>query len=151
MTEPETTDPALLRKGRRLAFALFYGFVIVFVAIPTAEISWQVLATHGTEPIDCRTGLRSLAGAVDDARAASERVETSPEDALARFRAALQPAWNDRDRVDLACKKDEKLSAAFDTIERLRYAEENSVRRDARDLAPLRRKVHDLLANELAR
>jgi hypothetical protein len=40
---------------------------------------------------------------------------------------------------------------ALDVIERLRYAEERAVRREVSELAPLRRKVGEISANQLKR
>ena len=145
-------DPAA-RRGRRIAQTVFYSLVVVFIVVSTAQITWQVFAGTGAAPApDCRAGLLSLDRAVDAAREAASGVGNRPEEALARFRAELSPAWDGRDSILAACKKtgESRLELAFDTIERLRYAEENAVRRDARDLAPLRRRVKELLAGPLA-
>lgn len=142
---PPPDDPA--RRGRRIALLLFYSVVIGSVALWTAQITVQVFASHGrSEPGDCRTGLASLVTALDAARAASERVEASPEDAIAGFRSALSPAWDEHDRVAARCTRDgdPRLLQALDTVDRLRYAEENAIRRDARDLGLLRRRMRAL-------
>lgn len=149
MTE-EPVDPlaATRRKGRRVAYGLFYGTVVLFIAVTTTQLSRQVMAqTDGAPVADCRAGVVGLARSIDQARAASEGVEGHPEEALARFRSALQPAWSRRDQVSAACAstKDPALLEAFDTVERLRYAEEAVVRRDGQDLSPLRRKVRDFV------
>jgi hypothetical protein len=141
------------RRARRIAYGIFYSAVVLFIVVLTAQITIQV---HASSPAPaaggCKAGLVALARSVDSARAASERVEASPEEALAGFRAALSPAWEGRDAVVAACKKDpdSRLIAAFDTIERLRYAEENAVRRDARDLGPLRRQMRELYSGPLS-
>ena len=126
----------------------FYAVVVGAIAVWTAQITRQVFFSgpSGTGDADCRTGLVSLAQSLDAARSASERVEASPEDAIAGFRAALRPAWDERDRVAATCQKngEPRLLQALDTIERLRYAEENAIRRDARDLGLLRRRMHAL-------
>lgn len=138
------------RKGRRVAYGLFYGTVVLFIAVTTTQLSRQVMAqTEGASVADCRAGIVGLARSIEQARAASESegAEGRPEEALARFRSALLPAWNRRDQVSAACvaAKDPALLEAFDTVERLRYAEEAVVRRDGQDLSPLRRKVRDFV------
>ncbi len=42
-------------------------------------------------------------------------------------------------------------ATTLDAIERLRYAEEHAVRREAGELAPLRRKVQAIVDGELGR
>jgi hypothetical protein len=128
--------------------------VVLFILGVLVQISWQALgASFATyEPTDCKAGVRSLAVAIDAARQTSEGTEATPEEALVRFRGALSPSWGQRDRIEAACRKqsDPALLEAFDTIERLRYAEENAVRRGAHDLAPLRRAERTLLSGPLA-
>lgn len=145
---------ARLRRGRVGAIAVFYGLVVVFILVCAGQVTAQAIGrpARGGEPIDCREGLRQLAGAVEAARQASEGVESVPEVALQRFRQALSPAWGARDRVEAACEKtgDRRLIEAFDVIERLRYAEENAVRRDARDLGPLHRHAKGLSTGPLS-
>lgn len=152
MQEGTKADADVRRRGRRVAATVFYVLVVVFIVIPVTQLSMQLFASgKGGAPVDCRSGIVELARAVETARAASEHGEASPDAALARFRAALSPAWDGRDRVLAACRAsgDPKLLDAFDTIERLRYAEENVVRRDARDLSPLRRRVRELMTGLL--
>lgn len=142
---PPTVDPA--RRGRRIALSIFYAVVVGTVAVWTAQITTQVFASRpGRDSGDCRSGLASLAVALDSARSATEHVEASQEDAIAGFRAALSPGWDDHDRIAATCARegDPRLLQALDTVERLRYAEENSIRRDARDLGLLRRRMRAL-------
>jgi hypothetical protein len=150
---PDVPDSSA-KKGRRVAIITFYSLIILFIILSAGQITLQVFAGRSAAPApDCRAGLRDLILAVDAGRAASGTAGTNhPEEALARFRAALSPAWDGRDAIEAACKKtgSEPLERAFDTMERLRYAEENAVRRDARDLAPLRHRVDDLLTGPLA-
>jgi len=76
---------------------------------------------------------------------------TDGEDAaIERFRAALLPEWGHFDGVAVSCKGSEKDEGALDAIERLRYAEEHAVRREAGDLAPLRRRVQGIIETDLA-
>ena len=144
---PPRDDPA--RRGRRVALGIFYAIVVASVGLWTAQITVQVFTSRSGArlgPSDCRAGLAALVTALDAARAASERVEASPEDAIAGFRSALSPAWDDHDRVADSCirEADPRLVQSLDTVDRLRYAEENAIRRDARDLGLLRRRMRAL-------
>ena len=69
--------------------------------------------------------------------------------ALARFRSTLAPAWTYRDGVAASCRGSEDNERALDAIERLRYAEEHAARREAGDLAPLRRRVRAIVDGQL--
>lgn len=153
MAEPDAPDPRerARRRGGRIALGAYYALVVVVIVGATAQLTVQVFHRDDHPPVECRAGLRAMLRAVDSAKAAASTGELSPEAALARFRAALSPAWDDRDRVERTCREphDKKLEEAFDTVERLRFAEENVIRRDARDLAPLRRKVLELEATTL--
>ena len=98
----------------------------------------------------CRDGLLALHTAVERARQAA--AGTDGEDAaLARFRTALTPEWGFRDDVAAACRGKAEDEGALDAIERLRYAEEHAVRREAGELAPLRRRVEAIVDRELSR
>jgi hypothetical protein len=59
------------------------------------------------------------------------------------------PEWDRYDPIAASCRGQSRFSVALDAIERLRYAEERAVRRDTTELAPLRRKVGQILSNEL--
>jgi hypothetical protein len=74
---------------------------------------------------------------------------TDGEDAaLADFRRALSPEWDDRDHIEDLCRPSPSSMAALDALERLRYAEEHAVRREAAELAPLRRRVQAIVPRE---
>ena len=152
MTDVSAEDEARKRRGRRIAFTIFYGLVVAFTLTAAAQISVQVYSSPAPWQGDCKGGLRALARGVDEARSATEGAGLEPEEALRRFRQALGAAWNARDGVDRVCRAtgDKVLLDAFDTIERLRYAEENAVRREGNDLTPLRRRQRGLLAGPLA-
>lgn len=96
----------------------------------------------------CREGLLALARAVDRAREAAPG--TDGEDAaLNRFRSALEPEWTTRDGIAAMCRGSTENERALDAIERLRYAEEHAARREAGDLAPLRRRVRAIVDGQL--
>ena len=85
--------------------------------------------------------------AIERARKAGS--STDGEDAaLADFRRALRPEWDDRDHIDDLCRPSPSSMAALDAIEQLRYAEEHAVRREASELAPLRRRVQAIAPHE---
>ncbi len=138
------------RRGRRAAFAAYWVAVVGFILVSAAQITQQVWApaTAG-QPASCKDGLRALAQAIDRAREAAEATDVDEDGALERYRAALLPTWAARDEVASACRGDKKLHAALDAIDRLRYAEEHAVRREAAELAPLRRTVRELMARDL--
>lgn len=148
MADEEIASPLerAKKRGRRVALAIYYSLVVIVIVGATTQITMQVFKRVDSPPAECRSGLRAMLRAVDSAKVAAAAGDLSPEQALTRFRAALSPAWDERDRVMKACHepRDAKLEEAFDTVERLRYAEENVIRRDARDLAPLRRRVLEI-------
>lgn len=136
------------RKGRRLALAVFYGGVVLFTASLSGQITWHVMKPQPAPPagLECKPQLALLVEAIDRAKAAASEETSDPDRALSRFRAALSPAWDSHPSIAQVCGKDPKLAEMLDSVERLRYAEENAVRRDARDLSPLRRRVTAFLA-----
>ncbi|MCK6586642.1 MAG: hypothetical protein HUU21_40665 [Polyangiaceae bacterium] len=149
----KSPSPSLLRarrRGRRVAFAIFYsicGWICISGAV---QITQQVFGSPaGPSPYaGCHEGLLALVSAVDRARSAAPG--TDGEDAaIERFRGALLPEWRYRDAIAGACGKRAADKRALDAIERLRYAEEHAVRREAGDLAPLRRRVQAIVENEL--
>jgi hypothetical protein len=131
--------------------AIYYVLVGVVVLAGAGEVSYQVFfSDRAPSPYaTCAEGLRALYGATEEARRAAADSH-GEEDALTRFRGALDPTWARRDSIAATCKSpaDEAL---LDAIERLRYAEEHAVRREAGDLAPLRQRVQSLVENELKR
>jgi hypothetical protein len=138
--------------GRRIALALFYALVGAICAAATIQVAAQVFTEGPRSPYpSCDDGLRALVAALERARSAAAEgsgpsQENEGEDAaLARFRSALEPEWRYRDGIAAACRESETSEQALDVIERLRYAEEHAVRREAGDLAPLRRKVRALV------
>lgn len=129
---------------------LYYGLVTAISLAAAVQISRQVFfaqagsATFAT----CQEGQRALAAAVERARRAAPG-EGGEDAALGRFRGALEPEWSSRDAIMLSCRGRAEDERALDAIERLRYAEEHAARREAGDLAPLRRRVQTIVENEL--
>jgi len=142
------------RRGRRAVMTVYYLVLVGFILAASGNVIWQVWSPvlQDYPPVDCRTGLRQLAKAIDRARqAAGSLSEASEDEALRRFRSALSPEWDQHGAVANTCRSDKSLSVALDVIERLRYAEERAVRREVSDLAPLRRRVGQIWSNELER
>jgi len=138
------------RRGRSIAGAIYYGTIGVICIAGTVQVSMQVFKPAEAAPYaSCQDGLRALVAAVERARGAASGTD-GEEAALDRFRRALEPEWGYFDGVALKCKGNAKDEGALDAIERLRYAEEHAVRREAGDLAPLRRTVQAIVETDLA-
>jgi hypothetical protein len=142
------------RTGRRAALGIYWVIVVAVCLAGAVQITLQVFfapfdPSHPLRSATCHEGLRALFNAVERARA--EAAGTPGEDAaLDRYRRALQPEWGYRDRVANACRGSTDDEGALDAIERLRYAEEHAVRREAGELAPLRRRVRAIVDGPLA-
>jgi hypothetical protein len=128
----------------------YYGLAAVIIVMCTVQVVRQVffLPVRPSPYPGCREGLLALARAVERARDAAPG--TDGEDAaVARFRSGLDPEWGYRDGIAAACRGSARDERALDAIERLRYAEEHAARREAGDLAPLRRRVRAIVDGEL--
>lgn len=137
------------QRGRRVALGIFYSLVVLLTLGLAGQISVMVLSPPkvAEQPgLDCKSGLSTLVAAISSARQAAESTPASPEIAVQRYREHLEPTWQSHRVVALACEKDGSPQSRelLDAVERLRYAEESAVRRDARDLAILRQKVAPL-------
>jgi hypothetical protein len=148
------------RIGRRVASALYYAVAVAVALFATIDVSRQVFAPWETAPDaapfqSCPEGLGALYRAVEAGRVAVELApsgEIGGEDAaLARFRAAVEPAWRHRARAAELCRGEPRLMAALDAVERLRYSEEHGVRHQAAELGALRRRVRGLVAEAAGR
>jgi len=145
---PEPVDPPQAPTearalGRRVAFLLFLAVALAVAVGGGAQVFVQAFQRHESPEIQvksCSDGLARLAAAVERARTAAS-VTDGEDAALDRFRRALQPDWDDRDHIEDLCQSSPSSMAALDAIEQLRYAEEHAVRREAAELAPLRRRV----------
>jgi hypothetical protein len=141
---------------------VYYAMVALVGGASAFQITRQVFFEPSVPPpyTTCQQGLHALFGAVARAREAAAGAEGGEDAALARFRSALEPEWTYRDGVAALCRSSPAQPAqaksggdtgALDAIERLRYAEEHAVRREAGELAPLRRKVQAIVDGELGR
>ena len=153
---PTTPDRSPRAVGRRVAFAVYYGIAVAVGGASAVQITRQVFFVPTPTPpyASCHEGLRALFDAVARAREAAAGVGGGEDAALARFRSALEPEWTYRDGVASQCMSSAsgaRDATTLDAIERLRYAEEHAVRREAGELAPLRRKVQAIVDGELGR
>lgn len=148
---PPSASPASARaRGRKIAVGLYYSLAAAVIVAITVQVIQQVffLPVKPSPYPGCRAGLLALVRAVDRAREAAPG--TDGEDAaIDRFRGGLEPEWGYRDGIAAACRGSAEDERALDAIDRLRYAEEHAARREAGDLAPLRRRVRALVDVEL--
>jgi hypothetical protein len=146
---PEASSPR--KTGRRIAQVFFWSLVATISVAGAVQITLQVFFIPSAPlPVQsCHDGLRLLHKAVERARSAAAGAE-GEDAALDRFRNALGPEWSSRDGVAALCQGKAPDEGALDAIERLRYAEEHAVRREAGELAPLRRRVQEIIDRELS-
>jgi hypothetical protein len=129
-----------VRRVRRITTVVFLGLVGAWVLFVSAQIVRQVLAPEvpASPHASCVQGLRHLDAALVRARATATEGDDDPDQALARFRAELHPAWSALEGIRSTCKTPDERRG-LDALERLRYAEEHAVRREAASLTVLRR------------
>ncbi len=141
-------DSGAIRRAKRIVTIVFLTFVVGWVGFAAAQIIRDVLfAEPGSPPRPtCGAGLRYLSGALDQGRAAALK-EEDPDRGLGAFRAAVEPAWRDLEGVRATCRTGPELRG-LDAVERLRYAEEQAVRREAASLS-LTRQQADAAIQEL--
>lgn len=150
-SEPQAPDEApkatgldrAKARGRRAAFTVFYLLAVGVSVAGAGQIFVQAFQRREAPQLgvtSCSDGLSKLTAAVERARKAAS-VTDGEDAALAHFREALTPEWDDRDHIEDLCRSSAQSMAALDAIEQLRYAEEHAVRREAAELAPLRRRV----------
>lgn len=152
--QPEPRHPSSLSGpralGRHIVAGLHISLVVAIILVGAVQVTRAVLFEPGPPApyATCSDGLHELYRAVVRAREAAAHTDTGENAALGRFRDALQPEWRFRDGVAQLCRAagDER---ALDAVERLRYAEEHAVRREAEELAPLRRRVQTIVDGEL--
>jgi hypothetical protein len=138
------------RRGRRVALGIYYAICLGLCVTGSVQITQQVFGSPAAPSpyAGCHEGLLALVSAVDRARSAAPGID-GEDAAIDRFRGALLPEWSHRDAIASVCGNAAADKRALDAIERLRYAEEHAVRREAGDLAPLRRRVQAIVEKEL--
>jgi hypothetical protein len=125
-----------------VAAVAFLGFVVVWVVGATGPIVREVLYPDASPPPwgSCRDGQVALYDALSRAAVAAQG-DDDVDEALRRFRAALMPEWQALEGTRVLCSRVESDLRSLDALERLRYAEEHAVRREASSLAALRRQA----------
>ena len=147
MDEQKNERMALRAKTRRVLQTLYFCFVVVVVGIIVVEITLQASSEPSSDSSDVRCGPEILAlwNAVERARAASCKTELDEEQSVTAFQTALQPEWGRAGAIRRACGHSPAFLETLDAIQYLRYAEENTVRRESSELASLRRRARELL------
>jgi hypothetical protein len=143
-----TRNRAAQRSGRskaRIAGAVAFGLV---VAALTAVFSAQIIVQAWTvDPAEseqhCHQGLKDLLAALERARQSAAR-QAGEFLALAAFRNELGDSWRRASTLRLVCATDPPAADLLERIDALRYAEEQAVRNEARELAKQRRGVQQL-------
>jgi hypothetical protein len=147
MDEQKNERIALRAKARRWLQMLYFCFVVVVVGVIVVEITTQAASEpfRGPEQVQCEPEILALWSAVERARTASCKTELEEEQAVAAFQTALQPEWGRAGAIRRACGKNSAHLETLDAIQYLRFAEENTVRRESSELAYLRRRARELL------
>jgi len=129
------------RRARTVAALVFLVAIGLWTLGTSAQIVQQAMypAVVPSSAASCAEGLETLHRALDRARDAAEG-DQDAEAALERFRAELSAEWAYLEGVRQLCSTDAQRRS-LDALERLRYAEEHAVRREAASLAALRRQV----------
>ena len=147
MAKPSRRPPSPLERrrlmGRRAGIAVFTTIFAGATLLWTIQILTAVWGSAPPSPAGCAVGTASLERAVARARLAYA-VQAGDEDeraALARYRNALEPEWEQRKAVEAACQGDEAGRKRLKDVIALRYAEEHTVRYESLGLAPLRRRL----------
>ena len=147
MAKPSRRPPSPLERrrlmGRRAGIAIFTTIFAGATLLWTIQILTAVWGSAPPSPAGCAVGTASLERAVARARLAYA-VQAGDEDeraALARYRNALEPEWEQRKAVEAACQGDETGRKRLKDVIALRYAEEHTVRYESLGLAPLRRRL----------
>jgi hypothetical protein len=129
--------------GQRAGILIFTGIFAGATLLWTIQILTAVWGTAPPSPLGCAGGTSILELAVERARLAYA-IEAGDEDeraAIARYRKALEPEWQQQKAVEAACKGDEVGRKRLKDVIALRYAEEHAVRYESLGLAPLRRRL----------
>jgi hypothetical protein len=128
---------------------------VAFIVSSTAQITRAVFGM-GLEPLPsgaaagspeqlCASGIQALARALDraDDRRSSppSAVASAPSDGAAGLRPRLSPEWDRAQEVRTACDAARGGPSAWASLERLRFAEEQSGRLGREELSSIRSDV----------
>jgi hypothetical protein len=113
-----------------------------FTVVCSIEIIVQAWAPTGpSADVDCRRDILRLIRAVRRARESAIQATSGEREAVARFRAALEPEWSLRPAIGDRCKREAASMRALEEVDRLRYGEEHALRYEALDIASLRKRI----------
>ncbi len=133
------------RLGRRAGIVVFALLIAVPTLVWTSQIFQRVFwADPGHASGDCRRSVLGLEQALDRARLAAAKESHGERAALASFRQALEPEWDQRGAIGTLCQNDARARRALSDLDALRYAEEHAVRYEAVALARQRRRAESL-------
>jgi hypothetical protein len=129
--------------GRRAGIAIFGTIFAGATLLWTFQILTAVWGSAPPSPAGCAGGTASLERAVERARQAYALLPGDEDEraALARYRNALEPEWEQQKAVVAACRGDAAGRKRLKDVIALRYAEEHAVRYESLGLAPLRRRL----------
>jgi hypothetical protein len=123
--------------------------VAALTGIFSAQIIDQAWETGSVDTAQqCRQQLRALLDALGRARQSAAR-QAGELPALDAFRNELGAPWRAASTLRLVCATDPPALDLFERIDALRYAEEQAVRNEARELAQQRRSVQQLASKVL--
>lgn len=150
-------------RGKRVVLSVLVVAACLFVGLSAAQIiqavfgaGIQPLAPSGERGVHqqaCVEGIRTLTEALDRAAARAVGVRAAATEwaekqaivddslAIAAFNTGLSPEWDSENAVQERCGHDPQGTDAFAALLRLRLAEEQFVRRQVVEIAPLRRDV----------
>jgi hypothetical protein len=144
-------------RGRRVALALVTVVAVAFIVSSTVQITRAVFgmqleplptgAAAGSPEQLCASGIQALARALDraDGRrssvASSVASARSDGDPAAALRPGLSPEWDRAEEVRTACDAARGGPSAWASLERLRFAEEQSGRLGREELSSVRSDV----------
>jgi hypothetical protein len=138
--------------GRRIIISAFITLATVFIGLSAIQIIPAALGVSRDDgpifgkaaPLSaaCVSGVSRLNAALDRGAASVVTNSAAKEDeASAAFRASLSPEWDGAAAVESACASEPRGRDAYAALVRLREAREHAARRDAVEIAPLRRDV----------
>jgi hypothetical protein len=129
--------------GRRAGIAIFTLIFAGATLLWTIQILTAVWGGAPPSPEGCAGGTASLERAIERARLvyALQAGDEDERTAIARYRSALEPEWNQQKGVEAACRDDKAGKKRLKDVIALRYAEEHAVRYESLGLAPLRRRL----------
>jgi len=140
---PQSRRERHRRIGRRAGIAVFTFIFAGATAWWTVQILTTVWGSAPPSDLGCVPGTEALERAIARARwvYVSQSGDETERAALARYRSALLPEWNERKAVEAACRGNAQGAKRLKDVVALRYAEEHAVRYESLGLSPLRRRL----------